>query len=272
MTSSSMSDFELKMPINAQHVPAGRGFEWYGEAWTLFKKAPLPLMALPIILLIGNLVCSALPIIGWIISIVFNILMTYGSIILAANLERTGEIRWSYAIEVVRMKFFNMLGFFLLKNILMVAGFLFIVALGLWTIFGSLSAISEQVPQLFGMDLDGLINFSQSHITFSFVFIAVVTMMLVAILVMCVQFMGDSLIALSDANPIEAALLSLSAIGKNSGSLTVAGFIGFFLWVPIVLTLGLGLFVYYPLVILVTYRAFQDIFRSGGHAYSGAPL
>lgn len=272
MTHSSTLEFEFRKPLTTRHVPTKRGFEWYIEAWALFKKAPLPLMALPIILFAGNFVCSMIPPIGWLLSVLFNIFMTYGAIAMAADLDRTGAVRWNVALELFRSKFLNMFGFFLLKNALMGLAFLVIFIVGLWSVFGSFAAIGSGVSELFTMDSDALVAFLKSMLTLNFLFFSVLIATISAALVMCVQFMGDSLIALSDVNPIEAALLSLSAIGKNTGSLTLASIMGLFLLVPIALTLGLGLFVYYPLVILVTYRAFRDIFIPTGNPQAIIPL
>lgn len=272
MTYPPTLNFEMRKPIAAHHVATRRGLEWYAEAWTLFKKAPLALMAIPVILIAGNFICSIMAPIGWLLSILFNIFMTYGTIAIAADLDQTGEIHWRVAIEVFRKKFLNMFGFFILKNALLGLGVLVVLIVGLWSAFGSLAAVGSGISELSHMDGDALIVFFKSLLTLNFLFIAAIFTVLVAALVMCVQFMGDSLIALSDVNPLEAALLSLSAIGKNAGSITLASLIGLFLLVPIALTLGLGLFIYHPLLILVTYRSFRDIFKSGEKTQIIMPL
>lgn len=257
---------------SARHVSASRGLEWYKEAWALFKKAPLELICLPLIYFVIAFICGLIPLFGFILQIAVGLVFTYGSIYLVADLDRSGKVRWAALLDPFKERILNMIGFSILKIVV-----LFLSALIIIAVIAALAA--NQLPHEY-LDPSRWSSMSSQEIpallfsvfTLEVICITSVLTAVFAFLYGAIQFMGDSLVALTNANPFSAAGLSIQAIFKNSGSLTVAGLIGIGLLIPVALTLGIGFLIYLPLIPLVVYRAFRDIYAPETASFSAAPL
>lgn len=267
-----LESFILSNPISIRELPGARGVEWFRESWVLFKRAPVALMLLPLIYFAGVFVCNLMPIVGYLLQFFFGIVMAYGGIYAVAVLDKTGEFRWSSFVEIARSRFLCMLGFSILKLLLVVFGLtisLVIIVLLAYGSFGTAFSIWSEMFSKSGMP--GWDIFAP-FLTIPVIGASLILGGFVFGLLVMIQYMGDALISLSDSDPIMAAMLSLKGVMKNAWPLTVAGLIGFGLLVPVALTLGLGFLIYYPILILVTYRAFIDIYVPNALAGSDKQL
>ncbi len=241
-------------------VASRRGLEWFNEAWVLFKKAPGPFVLWTIFVILGSYVSGMAPKFSLILRYVFSLLTTYGGYQIIANLEKSGRFEWSQMVIPIKSKFFKMVTFSIIALVPYIIGlmaFLIISSLFVTVNFDELKIAFINTSS--DNPMQGLISLF-SLITKEIIFVFIPTFTATMYVALGIGVFGASIITFTDESPLTAAKLSFKAMSTNLGSLTVAGLIGFMLLIFAFIPFGLGLLIYYPLTLLVTYKAYCDIF------------
>ncbi len=243
-------------------LSARRGVEWYKEAYELFKKAPFALIALSIANILASLVFSQIPVLGYFLQIASGMVFSFGSCLVIDQLYRAGTFQWHLLLAPIKSRPMEILGFWILSLMPYLMG---IAMAGLFLI--TTAALNfEQIRAGAGQIYAGQV--AEGSVTlFSFIspsgyLILFFIGLLTALVSLSMQFFGGYLIVLSHLDPVEAVKLSIKGTFSNAGAMTLAGLMGVGLIFLAILTLGIGLFVVVPILALVTYRAYCDIFRS----------
>jgi hypothetical protein len=236
-------------------VPAGRGWNWFTDAWDQLMAQPWSWIGALLALLLVSLTLSLAPVIGWLVLGILGPMLT-GSLMFGAHVQWSGgrfEITHLIAglsrnpggLALVGVAY---LGLSLLLN--------FLVS------FALIAGVSALAPSLYGLALEsqalGLPKLGQVEPWLLLPFL--VGMLLSVPLMMAILFAPA--LATIDRLPVVPSLrLSLEGCWRNLAPLAVSGLIALLLGVVTVLTLGLALLVVMPLFTLALYHAYRDIYR-----------
>ena len=242
-------------------IKSGRGSEWFSEAWVLFKKAPFQFMLLPLAIFGGNYLVGLIPKLGFIFQFLFNVSTTYGSYFIISNLEKTGQFVWSLMFDPIKNKFFDIILFSILSVLPYIIGFVLFICFSAIFITFRFDDIKLIVSEFSTGDSVEAFKHLFSFFSMGTFFIFFPILILTLLFAFGFYF-GPLIIAFTNTSPVEAAKLSLKAMFSNIGAMTLAGLFAILFLILAVIPIGLGLFIYYPMIFLVAYRAFCDIFGS----------
>src|SRR5689334_2783641 len=84
-------DPELKLVIPGRGLPAGAGWDWIAEGWSLFTKAPLMWILSLLVIFVIAVVVSLVPFLGQIIFQLLQGVIAAGFMVACRSLEKGGE-------------------------------------------------------------------------------------------------------------------------------------------------------------------------------------
>src|SRR5437868_14415550 len=84
-------DPELKLVLPGRGLPAGAGWDWIAEGWSLFTKAPLMWILSLLVILVVVVVMALVPILGQIALQVVQPAIIAGYMVACRQLEKGGE-------------------------------------------------------------------------------------------------------------------------------------------------------------------------------------
>ncbi len=247
------------MDILIRRVDAGRGSAWIGDAYRLFKQAPLLWIGMVLLLMVAAIVVSEVALIG---SIVANLFMpvAYGGLILGCHAQARGEaLRFDHLWAGLQSPHFNRLlqlgvAYMVITLIVLVIAFA-VIAATLGPAF--LSASPEDIDTAaagIGMLL------------------AVLLVVAVTIPLMMATWFAPALIVLGGQPVIEALKLSFRGCMANLVPFLVYGVISFLILIVAMIPLGLGLLIAAPVIFITTYTGFTDIFEPAAAPDDPTPL
>ena len=236
----------LVMP--GRRVRAAAGVDWVADAWRLFRKAVLMWIVFLVIYFLVNVGLGLVPWVGmWLGSLVAPLLM--GGIALGCrSLETGGELEFEHLLAGFRRNtgpLFAIGVIYVVGELALIAIFaLFAGTVFLTALFrGDEAAILNALPEdLLRLALGGLV-------------VAALAIPLVA-----AYWFAPALAMLHGVPALPAMKASLMACLRNAVPMLVYGLVMLALLVPVVLTLGLGLIVWVPLLLATVYTSYRSIF------------
>lgn len=233
--------------VQSRTVDAGRGVNWWSEAWALFVKNAGLWVVIALILLIASVVLSFIPFIG---SLALALLwpVVTGSCLLAARKTEQGG-----ALEI------NDLGLAFKEHLnpLLVIGAIFLAAnVVIMVVMGILG-----FGAVMGMGVGGA-----AHSTAGVMAAAGAGMLALLIgaalfvpISMAIWF-APALVVFRSVAPVDALKASFAACLRNIVPFLLYGILFFVAAIVASIPMGLGWLVLTPLLMLTTYQAYRDIF------------
>jgi hypothetical protein len=218
-----------------RRVPAGNGWQWIVSAWELLKAAPGPWALLVLIAIGVAFTCGALPFIGGLLQ---QFVTPFSSAAVAAQgeLVRNGQAPGMSEVMDRVMKRASQL---LVVGAVLV-GATICVAIVVFTFFILVSRNNQN---------SGL-----------FVSLAGLGLLVLFLPLMMATYFAPALICLHEKTAVEAMRLSLRACWRNFWPFTVLTLCAMGLAIVATLPLLLGWFLLIPVMFVVSYSAYRDIF------------
>lgn len=234
--------------MDAQHLPAIRGWEWIKQGYALFMKAPLLWIVLLMICFIGMAGLSAVPVVGEPLASLLLPVVLIGLMVGCRALEHGDELELAHLFsgfqqhtpQLVTLGGIALAGQFLVFGVMMLVGGGTLVGI---LMSGQQADNPEILMQaIAGAGLAVLLGIA-----------------LFSLLLMAMQF-APLLVYFNSASPLEAMRLSLRAFVKNVGAMLVYGVTFMMLAILASLPMMLGWLVLMPIVFTSLYAAYCDIF------------
>lgn len=226
---------------------AGAGTSWLTRAFTMFKDNFLLWLGISVAFVLIMILSNLLPIIGSLVGFVTFIFIG-GLMQGCAAQARGGELRFDHLFAGFKRHFVPLL----ILSVLYFVGFL-IAFIPLFAVLGSMvfSMISGDATALsYGMSNASVLGMMLAYL---------LSLALLVPVFMAVWF-APSLIVLHDVDVVTAMKMSFKGCMKNMLPMLVFGLVALFL-IPIVVifTLGLGLFIVIPIMMITYYTSYRDV-------------
>ena len=242
-------DGPLRLRSEPLVVPAGAGQEWLGESWRVFRKAPGTLIAMVLLYILIGFAMGMLPGVGDLfMSLTFGI-WSAGWVLASDRLYRGEELSVASLFAGFRHP---------RTGRLFVIG---LVYLGMMlAVFAATLAIA--VALLGVSSLDALAGLDPASLVLPLVLII---FLLVTGLFLVFAWVGYApvLVSMHDIEVLPACRLSMRAILGNWRAMTVYGLLLTGLGIASVFTLFIGMLVLLPMVFIVSYLSYRQIFLVG---------
>ncbi len=231
---------------NGRIVPAGRGAGWIGDAWRLFRARPGKWLLTLLVLIVIYVVASWIPLSSLVTAFFWPFISA--GIAKGADLQRrTGnfdvgklfdgyEKQWKPLLLIGAMGLLALAAFFVLLVIMMGVG------------------VAMQAVLNIGGRADPSQFLSTGYALAILIYLAIVLPITAA------TYLAPPLIVLNNLPAGAAMKMSFFASFKNVLSGLVYGLCALGLGILAIIPLGLGMFVWLPVMMITLYTAYRDIF------------
>jgi hypothetical protein len=231
-----------------RNMPAGNGWKWIVDGWTLFTRAPGMWIGITVIYLLISFAVACIPVLGTLASPVLNVIFTAGLLLGCRALDEGGELK----VEHLFAGFQGRLGSLIAAGLLYLAAILVVtLATGLavgFKLYNIVSAGPVEAEQILDVVLLGALA-------------VLIWLALILPAVMAVWF-APALIVFRHLGAVQAMKASFVGCLRNFVPFLVYGLV---LLIPAVLAtlpFALGWLVLGPLVIASIYTSYKDIYSS----------
>ena len=241
-------DPELKLVLPGRGLPAGAGWDWIAEGWSLFTKAPLMWILSLLVILVVVVVMALVPILGQIALQVVQPMIIAGYMVACRQLEKGGEFEIEHLTAGFSKRFVPLLVvavIFFIGQLIILAVIAAFVGVGMVGGFmtGDAGDAAQTLMASAGPILIGML----------------VALGLMVPLVAAYWF-APALVMMHDMKPVAAMKESFFACFRNFVPFLVYGIVlsiaGFLAIIPF----GLGMLVWVPVTIASTYVSYRQIF------------
>ena len=230
---------------DGQKVAAGRGGTWWSQAWDLFKQAPGTWILIFVVFILLSFLFAIIPL-GSLVSNVCYPVIVAGLMLGCRSIEEGNGLSFGHLFAGFKKN----VGSLLLVGVLYLVGMLLIVAfMGI----GAALMIPKLVAQTGGRPDDYMILVPVMLIVF------LLALALMLPLIMAIWF-APAIVVFHDAQPMAAMKASLRGSLRNFVPFLVYGVVGLGLAIVALIPLGLGFFVYGPLLWATIYTGYRDIY------------
>lgn len=229
-------------PLEPRKVAAGRGWQWIVEAWRIVRAQWLMWITLVMAYALLELVLGMVPWLGRLSVLVGPPFL--GGLMLACYRATQGH-------ELELTDLFS--GFRQAARPLMAIG------LAVLLVFG----VVDLALHLTGLDpalLEKAADKAPATLPTAGEWLIVGIELTISLLIAMATWLAPALVVLSGAGPLQALLLSFRAALRNWQALTVYGLFMMMLAFLAVLTFGLGLLLWIPVMTLTGFTAWRDMF------------
>ena len=241
-------DPELKLVIPGRGLPAGAGWDWITEGWSLFTKAPLMWILSLLVVLVVAVVMALIPILGQIALQVVQPVVIAGYMVACRQLEKGGEFEIEHLTAGFSKRFMPLL----VVAVIFFVGELIILAIiaafvGVGMIGGVMSGDAENATNAMMAAAGPML-------------IGILVAMALMVPLVAAYWFAPALVMMHDMKPVAAMKESFFSCFRNFVPFLVYGIIlsiaGFLAMLPF----GLGMLVWVPVTIASTYVAYRQIF------------
>jgi uncharacterized membrane protein len=237
-------DTVIDLVPEPRHLKAGRGWQWYVQGFTLFRRQPGMWIVLALQFLVLALLASVLPAVVAIAYTLVSPVLSAGLFLAAKQCDlgnKVGALDLFAAFKaeikpLLRIGFINVLAVLLVTVVL--------------SLLGSQSSLADIAPgtlptpeQMKSLYLHTSLN------------LILMTPMI------CAVWFAPALVLFEGYTPLEAMKLSFIGVCRNWQAFLVSGLITIALCVFSAFTLMLGFLVVLPVMMLMQYAAYQEIFE-----------
>lgn len=249
---------DLNVPLAHPHAMAmGHGWQWISEAFNLFKDAPLTWILILVLMMIINVLVSAIPMVGQLINLVIAPIL-YGGIMLGAHAQAQGgrlQISHLFAGFSSHLGPLLIIGLLYLSAVI-VAGLLTgVLTMGLAVSMSGLDPNAFDPDAMQAEDLELMLSTLGPA-----VLIAALFFLLIMLPVIMAYWFSPALVVLGKVQPLEAVKLSFIACLRNILPFLIYGFAALALIILGIIPFFLGLLIVIPILIASSYTSFRDVF------------
>ncbi|MCM2277793.1 MAG: hypothetical protein NDJ89_06925 [Oligoflexia bacterium] len=241
--------------LEVRVIEAAGGWAWYGQAYTIFKRAPFTWIAMVLIAtLITMAMAASVPLLGGLLATGLNALFSAGFFHACAVSDRGEAVRVEHLFEAFRNRLGSILG---LAAIGLGAGILALLV-GV-AFFALLSPMTfADFLRLFqkGSEADP----SQLLLLFPALLGSLLAALLVYFPFVMATWYAPALIIIDGRGTIEAMKLSFRGVAGNWLALTVYGLAALPISLLAVITFGLALIVMIPVFQITIYTSYREVF------------
>ena len=232
-----------------RRVGASRGFSWFGEAWTLFLRAPGTWIAMFVVFAVAWIVLSIIPLGGLVVSACYPIVAA-GIMLGCRDLEQGKSLGFGHLFAGFGPHAGKLLGVGLiyLAGVVLIG---FLVGIGM-ALTVPMIARSGSHPNLTGF-------LAMAPIM---LLVALVALALSLPLIMALWF-APAIVIFNGGGSMAALKSSFHGCLKNFGPFLLYGIAGFVFAVLAAVPVGLGFLVLGPVVWATMYTGYRDIFEPG---------
>lgn len=235
----------LVMP--GKSLPAGAGLSWIGEGWKLFTQAPLMWIVMMVVLFIVAIVMAFIPIVGSLAWQILTPVIAGGLVLGCWSLENGGELEIEHLIAGFKRNF---------VPLLLVGVMYFVGALVILLVFAMFVGMSLLPALMMGnSDALGAIGAMSGGLV-----VATLAVTVLSVLLGAAVWLAPALVIMHDVAPVAAMTASFKAVFRNFLGALVFGIVMLVLAIIAVIPFGLGMLVWFPLLIGASYRAYRQIF------------
>jgi len=238
---------EQEFDLEPQKRSFGEGRQWVSSAFDIFKSAPALWVGFTVVALGAQLMLSALPF-GQLLIALFGMIMAAGGVWVSKKLHEGEEVQFG--------DFF--IGFQLRTKELALAGFA--LFLGFLAVLFILVVVGLVVVEVANLSFETLMSNWSTHLFEVFGLTFVLLAMLLYIPVLMAGWFAPALIIFHDVPIIQAFKSSIKACMVNMLPFLFYGLLMTLLTIVVVITFGLGLLVWWPLVIISYYTCYQSVY------------
>jgi uncharacterized membrane protein len=227
---------------------AGEGWTWIVQGWRLFRASPVMWIAATIILFIIAIALGLIPIIGQLAFQVLSPVLAAGLVLACRSLETGGDFELEQLFGGFRRAFgpLAVLGVFFMLGELVIF-LVFMVFAGFGIITGILAGQTDNT-------IAALMAASTSVLLGTLVALALMVPLFAA------YWFAPALVVMHGMRPVEAMKASFIGSFRNFVPFLVYSIVMLVLCVIAAIPLGLGMLVWFPLMITSSYAAYRDIF------------
>ncbi len=234
---------------NGQGVPAGNGWTWIVDGFSIFTRGWLIWIAFIVALFFIIVFLSFIPLVGQLALTLITPLIGAGVMIGCKAIEDGEELKIEHL----------MAGFSTKPNPLLILGVIYLAAaLIIMVIFVAIVGISIAAALMTPDQLDP----SQVSAAMLSVMLALLVTLGLFVPVAMAFWFAVPLVIFHDVAPVESLKMSFFACLKNIVPFLVYGIVMFVLYIVASIPLGLGLLVAVPLTFTSAYRSYRDIFTT----------
>ncbi|UTH75847.1 BPSS1780 family membrane protein [Chromobacterium sp. IIBBL 290-4] len=229
-------------------LDAGRGKEWCLASFRIVREQALTWVLLTLVYLLINFGVGLVPVIGNIAGALMGPIFAAGFVLAAQKADRGEELELADLFAGFRL----MPGPLLLLGAMMFG--LIAAASVLLIVFGVSGGVSA------GLLNTHLPETAHSTLPIGFGLVFFVVIAAVTVVISLAYWFAPALVALNGAAPWQAIRSSFAAGQRNWLPMLVAGLIMLLLLIPVALTLGLGLLLWFPIASVIAFVSWKDIF------------
>ncbi len=229
-------------------VPAGHGWNWIAEGWTLFKNAPGMWIAIIVTFAVIYFVVAVVPFVGSLASVLLGPVFGAGLMIGCRAIEEGRKLEFKHLFE----GFSNRLGPLAAVGALYLAAWIGIV----------LVAALVGGAGVFALFLGGGQDAAAMATAFTTVALVVLIVLALSIPVVMAVWFAPALVAFHELGAVEAMKHSFLGCLRNILPFLVYGIVFTLLAILASIPLGLGWLVLGPVTVASIYTAYRDIYLS----------
>jgi uncharacterized membrane protein len=231
----------------ARTVDAGRGVNWWSEAWALFMKNPGMWIVLALIMIVILIVLNFIPFLGSLASSLLFPAFAASWLLAARKVEGGGALEVGDLFSGFKDKLTPLL---VLGAVVLVAGVVIALAAGALG-FGA----------VMGMFMGGARHSAGGMMAaFGAGMLALLVALALGALVAMAIWFAPALVVFRNVAPIDALKASFSASLKNIVPFLLFGIVYIVAAIVASIPFGLGWIVLVPVLMLTTYASYKDIF------------
>jgi uncharacterized membrane protein len=235
----------LVMPGKA--LPAGAGMSWIGEGWKLFTRAPLMWIVMMVVLFIVAVVMAFIPIVGSVGWQILTPVIAGGFVLGCWSLENGGELEIEHLIAGFKRNF---------TQLLLLGVMYFVGALVILLVFAMFVGMSL-LPALMMGNSDALAAIGAMS---GGLLVATLAVTVLSLLLGAAVWLAPALVIMHDVPPLAAMKASFFAVFRNFFGALLFAIVMMVLAVIAVIPFGLGMLVWFPVLVAASYRAYRQIF------------
>lgn len=241
-------DLDTPASLVSRTVDAGRGLEWWREAWALFTKAAGLWIVLGLLLFVVLAVIGLVPLLGALASALL-IPVFIGSWMLAAQ-----KVEGGGTLEVADL--FTAFRGNKLQPLLVLGGLLLAALIVLGVVAGTLG-----MGATMGMVLGGAADSAGAILAaMGAGMMTLLVVLLIGVLIAMATWFAPGLVVFRGAAPVDALRASFAASLKNMGPMLIYGLVYIAASVVASIPFGLGWVVLVPVTLLTIHTSYKDVF------------
>ena len=243
-----MPNEELRRVDPPRSLSAGRGVDWISAGWRLFAKAPLMWVVSILVMIVLHIVANIVPILGGIAMHVLQPVFFAGFIVACRSLEAGGEFEIEHLFAGFKREFANLI----IVGLLLLAG-----VVALFLVFFAFAGFGLVTALLAGDAENMLPAIMASGLTIA---LGALVATALSIPLMMAYWFAPPLVMMHGVPPMAAMKASFFGCLRNILPFLVYGILMTLLLIVAMIPIGLGLFVWLPVMLASSYAAYRDIF------------